>query len=322
MPDQDLLSKLQAENARLIALLESPGIEWRPPPASSQPALEPSRLSTGEKVALFRRLFRGRTDVYPIRWESKTTGKSGYAPACANEWRAGICEKPRIKCSDCPNRALIPISDAVIYGHLAGEHTVGVYPLLEDDSCYFIAVDFDEAEWREDARAFVQSCETLGVPAALEISWSGHGAHTWVFFAGRVSARDARRLGTAIISHTCSRTRQLQLKSYDRLFPNEDTMPNGGFSNLIALPLQKGPRETGCSVFVDAELRPYPDQWAYLAAVVRWTPTTSSQPFCGRPVVRIRSTLPLSTRRTWRRPGGARVGRSRNWPGRCRNPPI
>ena len=130
----------------------------------AQPSREPSRLSTDEKVALFRRLFRGRTDVYPVRWESKTTGKSGYAPACANEWRAGVCEKPRIKCGDCGNRLLIPLSDAVIYDHLAGEHTVGVYPLLEDDTCYFLAVDFDEAEWRDDARAFMQSCEELGVP--------------------------------------------------------------------------------------------------------------------------------------------------------------
>lgn len=267
MPDQELLAKLQAENGRLIALLESRGIEWRAPSASLALASEPSKLSTGEKVALFRRLFRGRMDVYPIRWESKTTGKSGYAPACANEWRAGVCEKPRIKCGDCGNRLLIPLSDAVIYGHLAGEHTVGVYPLLEDDSCYFVAVDFDEADWREDARAFMGSCEVFGVPAALEISRSGCGAHAWVFFAGRVSARDARRLGTAIISHTCARTRQLKLDSYDRLFPNQDTMPKGGFGNLIALPLQKGPRERGCSVFVDSELQPYPDQWAFLAAI-------------------------------------------------------
>jgi superfamily II DNA or RNA helicase len=266
MSDQELLAKLQAENARLISLLDARGIEWRPP-ASAPPAFEPSKLSSGDKVALFRHLFRGRTDIYPIRWESKTTGKSGYSPACANEWRPGVCEKPRIKCGDCGNRLLIPLSDAVIYGHLAGEHTVGVYPLLEDDSCYFVAVDFDEAEWREDARAFMGSCEALGVPAALEISRSGSGAHAWVFFAGRVSARDARRLGTAIISHTCTRTRQLKLNSYDRLFPNQDTMPKGGFGNLIALPLQKGPRERGCSVFVDSELQPYPDQWAFLTGI-------------------------------------------------------
>jgi hypothetical protein len=162
---------------------------------------------------------------------------------------------------------LIPLTDAVIYDHLAGEHTVGVYPLLEDDSCYFLAVDFDEAEWRDDARAFMQSCEGLGVPAALEISRSGRGAARLGVFASRVSARDARRLGTAIISHTCTRTRQLKLESYDRLFPNQDTMPKGGFGNLIALPLQKGPREQGFSVFVDADLRPYPDQWAFLASI-------------------------------------------------------
>lgn len=265
----DQLTALQLENARLISLLESHGIEWRllPPPAAPTPEPEPSRLSTGEKVALFRRLFRGRTDVYPVRWESKTTGKVGYSPACANEWRAGVCEKPRIKCGDCGKRLLIPLSDSVIYYHLAGEHTVGVYPLLEDDSCYFLAVDFDEAEWRDDARAFIQSCEELGVPVALEISRSGKGAHAWVFFAGKVAARDARRLGTAIISHTCARTRQLKLESYDRLFPNQDSLPKGGFGNLIALPLQKYPRENGCSVFVDADLRPYQDQWGFLSGI-------------------------------------------------------
>ena len=263
------IATLRAENDRLIALLESHGIEWRTPQSAVVVAreLEPSKLSTAEKVALFRRLFRGRTDVYPVRWEGKTSGKSGYAPACANEWRAGVCEKPRIKCGDCSNRLLIPMSDAVIYDHLAGKHVVGVYPLLEDDTCYFLAADFDEADWRDDARAFMQSCEELGVPAALEISRSGNGAHAWIFFASRVSARDARRLGTAIISHTCSRTRQLKLESYDRLFPNQDTMPKGGFGNLIALPLQKLPRESGCSVFVDADLQPYPDQWGFLASI-------------------------------------------------------
>ena len=241
MTDPSAVAALQAENARLIKVLESHGIEWRAPSATVLVAREPesSRLSTADKVALFRRLFRGRTDVYPIRWERKTTGKSGYAPACANEWRAGVCEKPRIKCGDCSNRLLIPLSDTVIYDHLAGEHTVGVYPLMEDDSCYFLATDFDEADWREDARAYMQSCDELGVPVAIEISRSGQGAHAWVFFASRVSARDARRLGTAIISHTCTRTRQLKLESYDRLFPNQDTMPKGGFGNLIALPLQK-----------------------------------------------------------------------------------
>jgi len=262
------LTRLRAEHARLIAVLESHGIDWRHPP----PPPESSNLSTAEKVALFRRLFRGRTDVHPVRWKSATTGKSGYAPACANEWRPGICEKPRIKCADCANRSLIPGSDAVIYSHLAGEKTIGVYPLLPDDTCYFLAVDFDKAEWREDAKAFVQSCRELDVPIALEISRSGNGAHAWILFTTSVAARDARRLGTAIISHACSRTRQLSLTSYDRLFPNQDTMPKGGFGNLIALPLQKKPREAGHSVFVDDDLSVYPDQWAFLASFESMSP--------------------------------------------------
>lgn len=272
MPNNDPVSALRAEVARLISLLEANGIEWRSPSTPESPIpiateVESSSLSATEKVALFSRLFRGRTDVYPIRWASKSTGKSGYSPACANEWLAGVCEKPRIKCSDCGHRRLLPLSDAVLYDHLAGKHTIGVYPLLPDDTCHFLAVDFDEAEWKDDVLAFEQSCHDLGVPVALEVSRSGSGAHAWVFFADRVPAREARRLGSAIISHTCARTRQLKLSSYDRLFPNQDTMPKGGFGNLIALPLQREPREQGRSVFVDRTLRPYSDQWRYLASI-------------------------------------------------------
>lgn len=265
----DELNRLRAENVRLAGILERNRIDWREPAlVTPQPVAAPevSRLSTEEKVTLFRRLFRGRADVYALRWEGKS-GKTGYAPACANEWKPGICEKPRVKCAECPQRKFLPISDPVIHEHLAGRITVGVYPLLQDDSCHFLAVDFDEADWREDAQAFMRSCTELKIPASLEISRSGNGAHAWVFFASAVAARDARRLGTAIISHICIRTRQLKLTSYDRLFPNQDTMPKGGFGNLIALPLQKKPREQGFSTFVDEWLQPYPDQWSYLASV-------------------------------------------------------
>ncbi len=266
-------ARLREENARLIKLLQANGIEWQlhqlaesSSIQSAKPPFEETRLTAAEKVALFRRLFRGRDDVYPVRWESKT-GKSGYSPACGNEWRAGVCEKPRIKCSDCNHRQLIPLADQIIYDHLAGRHTVGVYPLLPDDTCHFLAVDFDEAEWQEDARAFIESCRELEVPVALEISRSGKGAHVWIFFSSAVSACDARRLGTAIISHTCARTRQLNLSSYDRLFPNQDSLPKGGYGNLIALPLQKKSRDRGYSVFVDDQFQPYVDQWKFLASV-------------------------------------------------------
>jgi hypothetical protein len=159
------------------------------------------------------------------------------------------------------------VTHQVIYDHLAGIQTMGVYPLLTDDSCYFLAIDFDEGDWREDALAFMQSCHELDVQAALEISRSGNGAHLWIFFTAPVPARDARRLGAALISHTCARTRQLRLTSYDRMFPNQDCMPKGGFGNLIALPLQKKARERGGSVFVDETFQPFIDQWAYLASL-------------------------------------------------------
>lgn len=275
MTDANLLATLQAENARLIALLDAHGINWHLPvePVKIPVAhIEASRLlNTDAKVDLFRNLFRGRADVYPIRWESKA-GKSGYAPACANEWRPGVCEKPRIKCGDCGNRQLLPLTDEVIFRHLAGDVVVGIYPLLPDDTCYFLAVDFDEAEWRDDARAFVQSCHELNVPVALEISRSGNGAHAWIFFDRNVSAFDARRLGASIISHACERTRQLALSSYDRLFPNQDYMPKGGFGNLIALPLQKRARAQNNSVFVDESLEPHSDQWVFLASIQRMSP--------------------------------------------------
>lgn len=274
------VTRLLAENRRLRELLTEHGIAWQPRDITPTTDRSP-RLGTDEKVKLFASLFRDREDMYPVRWESKA-GKSGYSPACANEWRAGICEKPRIKCGDCQNRALIPVTGQTVFDHFSGRHTVRVYPLLTDDTCHFLAVDFDDADWREDARAVAGSCDALGVPVALEVSRSGNGAHAWIFFSGRVSARDARRLGTALISHTCARTRQLKLSSYDRLFPNQDTMPTrqvgpggtgvGGFGDLIALPLQKAPRESGGSVFVDRDLQPHDDQWAFLAGLPKMSP--------------------------------------------------
>lgn len=267
MTDTEELARLRAENARLVRLLETHGIDWRVDERGTAQELDiaPSQMSAAERIALFRRRFRGREDVYPLRWQSKSGTRSGYSPACANEWEAGICEKPRVKCGACAHRALLPLTDQVIYEHLIGKRTLGVYPLLADDTCRFLAVDFDDEHWRDDVLAFAAACDSLSVPVHLEISRSGEGAHAWIFFDQPVPASDARRLGTAIISHACARTRQLRLESYDRLFPNQDTMPAGGFGNLIALPLQKHARERGFSVFVDRHLRAFADQWAYLA---------------------------------------------------------
>ncbi len=268
----DELQRLREENARLKALLARHGIAFAQTPDSfpefsaEANELATTQLSTTDKVALFRRLFRGRGDVYALRWESADKARSGYLPACGNEWKTGICHKPRVKCGVCNQSLLLKVSDRVIYDHLAGTHTVGVYPLLGDDCCNFLAADFDKSGWREDVQAFMQSCRELKIPAALEISRSGNGAHVWIFFSAPVPASEARLLGAALISHTCERTRQLSLSSYDRFFPSQDTMPKGGFGNLIALPLQKQPREQRRSLFVDEAFEPYPDQWAFLAS--------------------------------------------------------
>ena len=225
------------------------------------------------KIALFRSLFRGREDVYPRRFESRKTGKSGYTPACAHEWVRGVCEKPRIKCADCPQRRFLPVTDEVIRWHLSGQDddgqpfVAGVYPLLPDETCCFLAIDFDKAGWREDTEAFLETCGRLRVPAALERSRSGHGGHVWIFFDSAIPAGLARRLGSHVLTETMEGRPDIGLDSYDRLFPNQDTMPQGGFGNLIALPLQKRAREQGNSVFLDDTFTPWVDQWAFLASV-------------------------------------------------------
>jgi superfamily II DNA or RNA helicase len=228
------------------------------------------------KVKLFRSLFRGRADIFPIRFVSKKTGKPGYAPACSNKWESGLCLlKTGGKCSDCMNQAFVPVGDQVVIDHLQGRHVMGTYPLLEDETCWFLAVDFDKRSWKEDTAAFAESCRSIGAPTAIERSRSGNGAHAWFFFTAPVSANIARRMGCYLITETTSRRDELSMESYDRLFPNQDTMPRGGFGNLIALPLQYEPRQEGNSVFIDERFEPFADQWEFLASVQRIEPRTA-----------------------------------------------
>lgn len=230
---------------------------------------------TDQKISLFREMFRGRADVFPMRWDNAKSGKSGYAPACHNEWQRGVCEKPRVKCSVCPNQAFIEVSDDLIERHLRGTTStgtpfvMGLYPMLPDGTCYLLVADFDREDWRRDLLAYVETCDLLHVPCALERSRSGNGAHAWIFFEGPVPAAAARRLGSCIITDTMERVPDIGFRSYDRFFPSQDTMPIGGFGNLIALPLQGTARRNENSVFVDRFLEPYADQWGYLAGVRR-----------------------------------------------------
>lgn len=287
---QSILEELAQEKARLAELdratatarermdrlrSELSTVETPLQPVLGLPVAEDVRAvrTAADKVKLFRSLFRGRPDIFPARFVSKKTGKPGYAPACSNKWAVGLCAlKTGGKCSDCANQAFVPVGDAVIADHLKGRHVMGVYPLLEDESCWFLAADFDKSSWKEDVAAFAETCGAVGAPVAIERSRSGNGAHAWFFFTAPVSANAARRMGCYLLTETMNRRHELNMDSYDRLFPNQDTMPRGGFGNLIALPLQREARHQGNSVFVDHRFEPHADQWAFLASMPRMTP--------------------------------------------------
>jgi superfamily II DNA or RNA helicase len=268
-------SELSEINERL-KVLEQARVAEQPAAPVQSAAVVTMTSSADAKVALFRDLFRGRFDVVPRRWENPKTGNAGYAPMCRNEWVRGICGKPQVKCGLCPNQAFIPVSDEIIRSHLAGkapgssaDFTAGVYPMLADETCWFLTADFDKKSWMQDVAAFRDTARSRDVPLLVERSRSGNGAHAWIFFADPVPAIDARRLGALLITDTMDRYPDVGFDSYDRFFPSQDTMPVGGFGNLIALPLQKRPRERGNSVFTNDDFHPHKDQWAYLSTAAR-----------------------------------------------------
>ena len=278
--------RLLAENRRLAEHLKSHAEPNAPEPSGIARGNSPQETVVGqastlrsvnsdstrvENVQLFRSLFTGREDVYARFWQSKQSGKSGYSPVCVHEWDRKYCQKPSVKCGDCPNRDYAQLTDHVVQDHLDGKLTVGIYPLLKDDTSHFLAIDFDKHSWTEDSGAFLETCKTLGIPAYLERSRSGNGAHVWIFFSESVAASEVRKLGCCLLTETMSRRHQLAMDSYDRLFPNQDSVPKGGFGNLIALPLQKGPSDKGNTLFLDSHFEPHRDQWEFLSTIERMT---------------------------------------------------
>jgi superfamily II DNA or RNA helicase len=265
------VAELEAENRRLRDLLglgrEDRAVStspWEPTlfPAEGPPVVSrvTRRSSPQQKVELFRALFRGRDDAYALRWENRRTDKSGWGPAIKGGWAN----------SRRPDRELLALSDEVVADHLAGRISVGLYPLLGDDTCCLLACDFDGAGWTLDALAYLDAARAAGIPAALERSRSGDGGHVWVFFSDRVLASSARRIGAYLVREAMMTRAELDLTSYDRLFPAQDFLPRQGFGNLIALPLQGECRNEGTTVFLDpSTLEPYPDQWEFLASVSR-----------------------------------------------------
>ncbi len=180
-------------------------------------------LTPDRKIALFASLFRGRSDVFALRWENRAKGNSGWAPRCRNEWRAGVCGKPRMKCGECPNQAFHAPTEAELLAHLQGRHVMGVYPLLADDTCWLLAIDLDGRGWRSDVTAIRSACDELGVHPAVERSRSGEGAHVWFFFEEPLPAALARRFGLMLLTDAMARSPSLGMTSYDRLFPSQDS---------------------------------------------------------------------------------------------------
>ncbi len=268
--------KLKAENSELKAKL---GITAAPSDESVKPDVcAPEKQIVNkysapeEKIALFRALFAGRTDVFARRWYGVNSGKSGYQPVCGNEWNETLCDKKKNKCSACPNRKLLPLTDGDLFAHLAGKDkyardVVGVYPMLADETCAFCCVDFDDEGYKTAAIAFQTVCTENDVPAYVERSRSGEGAHVWTFFETPVSAKMARLLVSGLLTFAMAQNKQISFSSYDRILPNQDTMPSGGFGNLIALPLQGLARKAGNSLFVDESFTPFEDQWSFLSGV-------------------------------------------------------
>ena len=277
------IQELEKENARLKAILDKNGIEYESFESKTcktnhlgATAVSTHQLTLQEKVALFQSLFQGREDVFARRWYSSTTQKSGYQPVCTREWNREFCDKRKYKCADCPNRQFAPLAYNDFFNHLAGKDAwgrdvIGLYPIRKDNTCSFLCTDFDDKSfehgYKNDVLAFVNVCKTWNVPCYIERSRSGNGAHAWIFFDTPVTAFKARKLGNAILTEAMSCDAHLSFKSYDRFFPNQDTLPKGGLGNLVALPLQGMARRKGNSVFVDEDFNAYADQWEMLSQI-------------------------------------------------------
>jgi superfamily II DNA or RNA helicase len=228
--------------------------------------------ATSEKIKLFRSLFRGREDVYAKRYYNFKSRSGKYALACKNEWASGVCDKKAYHCGRCPNHDFLPLTDELIYKHLEGKDeycrdVIGVYPMLEDETTYFLAVDLDGDNWRQDIKSFRAACSEFEIEAAVERSRSGNGAHVWFFFDKLVPSVTARKFGSGLLTRAMDKRHEIKFKSYDRMFPSQDTMPKGGFGNLIALPLQGRARKNGNSLFIDDDFVPFADQWGFLSHV-------------------------------------------------------
>ena len=232
-----------------------------------------TNFTNDEKINIFMSYFKGRDSIYPyISIDKKDPNKKYYIPKCANEWNRNVCNKTMgKKCKTCQYWVDKPIDKDVIMKHLFNNEPIGIYPMLEDESCYFLAFDFDdkknENNIKEDVLAFASVCDKYNVPIGIERSRSGHGIHVWIFFENNIKAITARKMGSLLLSKTMEIRDNLKIDSFDRMFPNQDTMPKGGYGNLIALPFQNNPMKYNNTAFLDRNFIAYNDQYAYLSKI-------------------------------------------------------
>ena len=232
-----------------------------------------SNMSLDEKIKLFASYFRGRDDVYPyLSIDKNNANKKYYIPACLNEWKQGICNKTMKKpCKKCQYRENKPLTLDTIKNHIYNNKIIGIYPMLDDETCYFLTFDFDnknvENNIKEDVLAFASVCDKYDIPMAIERSRSGRGFHLWIFFTNKIKAITARKLGRLLLSKAMEIRDDLNIESFDRMFPNQDYLPKGGYGNLIALPFQNEPAKYGNTVFVDRNFIQIKGQFDYLKSI-------------------------------------------------------
>lgn len=246
MQYEDRILQLEQENAFLKAELRKRGYFY----LSAN-----EKLSTIDKIEIYLSYFKGRPDVYAERYFSKKHQKFGWNPACDRSFQAG-CKKGKIKnyCSICPISQFPPLDEDILKRHFTGKLTcegIGIYPLLTDNTCYLLVMDFDEDNWFDDMLSVYKIALRYDIYPLMERSSSGHGGHLWLFFAIPVKALKARKLGSLLIQEAMEGNKNLKFDSFDRMFPNQDYLPQGGFGNLIALPLRHDAYLKGNSSFIN-----------------------------------------------------------------------